>query len=483
MTRRFLLCLLTLPLFILAHAGSPAPKGYRIGFACKPYRERAVSLAHYLGEEFKLDAAGRLNATGEVVFEGDARLQGGMYVLLLEGQQYPLDFLIDTTQHFSISAEFDSTGYLQKVIFANSPENDLLYRYKHFMAGKQQHIYMLQSALASAATAADSVASMAQLEGVNKAIQQYRDSLAARYPGSLLGVLLSGLREPLLPEPLLHPAREADSTAAKYYTKIHFWDGVNFKDSRLVFTPLLNGKMNRYFSEIVEPRTDSAIKYIDQMMKTAISSNEMTQLVLSKLLYGSMYHRFKWDAPVFLHLYDTYIAKKSPAWLTADERKTFDDQARLLKSNIKDAPAAAITLPGLDDAPASLHSVEAAYTVLCFWDPTCDHCVETLPVLDSLYRAKWKAKGFKVYAVAVESDGNREGWLNFIKSKHLEEWTNVYDAVAAERALAAKGDIPIVRKYDVWYFPSFFLLDRNKHFLAKKQTWPQLKELVNDIIK
>ncbi|WP_350340080.1 hypothetical protein [Paraflavitalea speifideaquila] len=28
--------------------------------------------------------------------------------------------------------------------------------------------------------------------------------------------------------------------------------------------------------------------------------------------------------------------------------------------------------------------------VICFWDPTCSHCKEVVPKVDSIYNAKWK---------------------------------------------------------------------------------------------
>jgi hypothetical protein len=67
----------------------------------------------------------------------------------------------------------------------------------------------------------------------------------------------------------------------------------------------------------------------------------------------------------------------------------------------------------------SLYGDSARFTIVCFGIPTCSHCQETIPVLDSMYRAKWKAAGVKMYAIAKETSGTkRTGW-SFINDHHL----------------------------------------------------------------
>ena len=73
----------------------------------------------------------------------------------------------------------------------------------------------------------------------------------------------------------------------------------------------------------------------------------------------------------------------------------------------------------MDGNPLYLHTTSANYTVLIFWDPTCGHCKEVLPKIDSIYRAKWKADSVSIYAVSKETDGTKKDWLNFINEKKL----------------------------------------------------------------
>jgi thiol-disulfide isomerase/thioredoxin len=454
--------------------------GYEISVQLKPFKNCNVILAYYYGDQLKIVTTTYLNNNSEAVFKGNTKLHQGIYVVYEETNKGNVDFLVDSNQHFSVQAEFGDT--YQLINFLNSSENELLKNYKQFMAFKQVDISNYREQLASTTYQADSVVLIHQLRLINDTIQQYREDLIAKYPGTFFSTLLVAMKEPILPEKLQNPKDSADSAAVKYYTKIHFWDGVNFWDGRLTYTPFFSSKLEKYYTEVVGLKADSAIKQIDWMMSTAGANEEMTHLVLEKLFFGTMYHQYKWEDAVFIHLFEKYIAQKTYTWLQPEDRKTLTDHAYLLMANNKGTKAYEIMLPGLEAQKESLLGVKARYTLLCFWDVTCSHCRETLPVLDSLYQANWKNKGLKIYAVSVESDGNRDNWLSYIKAYHLEEWTNVYYSMNEEKEKVESGAKPALQPYNIWYYPSFYLLDQDKRFMAKKLSYPQIAELINSIL-
>ena len=141
-------------------------------------------------------------------------------------------------------------------------------------------------------------------------------------------------------------------------------------------------------------------------------------------------------------------------------------------------PAADIELPDTAGKATSLYSQKADFTIVVFWDPTCGHCKEVLPKLDSFYLAKWKANGLKVYAVAKENDGTKKDWLSFIKEQHLEEWANVYYSKADDKARVDANIPGYSQLYDVQTFPTLYLLDKEKRIVAKKLTYQQIDEVL-----
>jgi protein-disulfide isomerase len=109
-----------------------------------------------------------------------------------------------------------------------------------------------------------------------------------------------------------------------------------------------------------------------------------------------------------------------------------------------------------------------------FWDPTCGHCKETLPKIDSIYRAKWKALNVKIYAVAKETDGTKKDWLTFVNEQQLAGWEHVYYSRSANDARVNNNIPSYFQLYDVQTVPTLYLLDKDKRILAKKMPFEQI---------
>lgn len=137
------------------------------------------------------------------------------------------------------------------------------------------------------------------------------------------------------------------------------------------------------------------------------------------------------------------------------------------------------------DQPVFLHNVEAAYTFLIFWSPENEASMKQLLLLDSFYRAKWKAAGVKVFAAlnpaAVKDE--KEMWLAFINDHKLFNWINVYKTVEAEKE-EANNQLPRAAQwFDVIKLPTMLLLDKHKKIIAKKLTLEQYDEILGLAIK
>jgi thiol-disulfide isomerase/thioredoxin len=152
-------------------------------------------------------------------------------------------------------------------------------------------------------------------------------------------------------------------------------------------------------------------------------------------------------------------------------------------ANIMGTPASEVELPDSTGKMRNLYGVEAPYVLVAIWDPTCGHCKETLPKLDSLYQAKWKAYGMKIYGLAKETDGTKKDWTSFINAHHLGEWVNVYYSKAADDARVKSGIPSYSQLYDVQSFPTLYLLDKDKRIIAKKVSPEQIDEILKLRVK
>jgi thiol-disulfide isomerase/thioredoxin len=453
-----------------------AQTGYEIRITFKPFKNQYIYLGHYFGKTYPIIDSALLNDKSIAVFKGPKKLQGGIYLIGYPNKSGFFEILIDAQQKFSVIA--DTATITKGVQFINSPDNNLFTSYQQHMVTSGKAIVKAQENLKKSITAKDSAHWKEELIRLDKEVLNFREELIKKNPASFLSALLITMREPQLTGRLKDPANKTDSLDSYNFYKKHYWDGVNFWDGRLAYSTLLEEKLDKYFAQLVVPHQDSIIKEIDWMLGTATISEEMTRFLLIKFVNRYLNQKYMWEDAIFVHLYEKYFAQKNYDWLNDKGRKTITDRAYGLMANIMGSPAADIELPDTTGQMKSLYELEAPYTIVAFWDPTCGHCKEVLPKLDSFYQAKWKAAGLKIFTVAKETDGTKKDWLDFINEQHLREWTNLYYSKAADKARIDAGIPGYSQLYDVLTFPTLYLLGKDKRIMAKKLTYQQIDEVL-----
>jgi thiol-disulfide isomerase/thioredoxin len=455
-----------------------AQNGYEINVTLKPFKNQYVYLGHYSGKQYPIVDSVRLNEKSEGVFKGQTKLGGGIYFIVYPSRDKFVEILLDKEQRFTVIADTSTLPASKK--FINSPDNELFDRYQRFMNERGRSVDSTSKALQNPAKPADTVFLRQRLQKLNKDISDYRSQIMAKNPTSILSMLLHMMGEPEIPPASQHPGGKYDSAYAYQYFKSHFWDGINFWDDRICRTPasLFEDRLDKYFNTLVTPSADSVIKELDWMLGYASVSKELSRFLLVKFITRYLNMKYMWEDAVFVHLFQKYFADKDYDWLTPQGKKIITDRGYSLMANIMGNQAENISLADTSGVIKNLYSDTASYTLVCFWDPLCGHCKETLPVLDSMYQAKWKAKGMKIYAVAKEVGGTKKDWLDFIRAEHLQDWINVYYSKEDEKSRLDANIPSYSQLYDVQTFPTLFLLDKNKRIIAKKLSWQQADEIL-----
>lgn len=468
--KRFLLLLKLLSGFAVF-----AQTGYEIKVTFKPFKKQYIYLGHYFGKSYPIIDSAMLNDKSEAIFKGAEKLQGGIYLIGYPNKAGFFEILIDKQQKFSVIA--DTMTISKGVAFINSPDNSLFTTYQQHMSSSGKQIMAAQEQLKTATTAKDSAHWKDELIRMDKDVMNYREEMIKKNPSGFLSALLITMREPQLTGRLKDPANKTDSLDSYNFYKKHYWDGVNFWDGRLAYTTLFEEKLDKYFAQLVVPHQDSIIHEMDWMLGTASINEEMTRFLLIKFINRYLNQKYMWEDAIFVHLFEKYFAQKNYSWLNDKGRKTITDRAYSLMANIMGTPAADIELPDSSGKTVSLYELNADYTIVAFWDPTCGHCKEVLPKLDSFYRAKWKAAGLKIFTIAKETDGTKKDWLDFINEQHLQDWSNVYYSKAEDKARINAGIPGYSQLYDVLTFPTLYLLDKEKRIVAKKLTYQQIDDV------
>lgn len=462
---------------VLFSLGLFAQNGYEIKITLKPFKNQWIYLGHYYGKQLPIVDSIKLNEKSEGVFKGSKKLGGGIYLIGYPDRATNFEILIDRNQHFSILAD---TADIQKISFINSPDNVAFKAYQAYMNTNGKALDAL-FAKRKGSSREDSVKLTTQIEDINLKIKNYRSGIITKEPNSLLAVLIKSMKEPEIPRN--DPAAKTDSQFAYHYFKKHYWDEVNLMDDRLARTPFFESKVDQYFERLVYPAADSVIKELDWVMSFANVNDEMQRFMLLKFVNRYLNQKYMWEDAVFVHIFEKYFAQKDYPWLTEKGRKLITDRAYSLMANIMGSPAAEIELADSNGVKKNLYGVEAPFVLVAIWDPTCGHCKETLPRLDSMYKARWKNYGLKIYALAKETDGTKKDWTSFIEKNNLAEWVHVYYSKEDDKA-RINANIPgYSQLYDVQSFPTLYLLDKDKRIIAKKVTFEQVDEVLQYKLK
>jgi hypothetical protein len=94
-----------------------------------------------------------------------------------------------------------------------------------------------------------------------------------------------------------------------------------------------------------------------------------------------------------------------------------------------------------------------------------------------MYRAKWKALGVAIYAVNVNEPENK-AWKKFIVENKLTGWVHTHESDAVKTAIEKAHQMNFRQAYDISSTPTFYLLDSDKHIIAKHLSLEQFDELI-----
>ncbi len=451
-----------------------AQNGYSIDLTLKPYKNEKVYLGYYYGEKKAIADSAILDGNSKGVFKGLKPLFGGIYFIVSPKREILFELLIDKQQRFSIQA--DTTRLPDGILFTNSADNLNFQQYTRFANGLSKIAAKANQDMSLAKTAKDSAAAEARLKGLGVQLKRYRDSINKKSPQTIMAALFRAMDEPEVPPVAKHPGGKYDSNFAYRYFKSHFWDGVNFDDERLIRTPFFESKLNRYYRDLVPPSPDSIIREVDRMILYARPSNEMYKYMMVHFVQKYINPEYMGQDAVFVHLFEKYINTGQTDFFTEQYKDFMTRRAYSMMANLIGRPAADLDMVDSLDKPRNLFSVNAPLTVVCFWDPTCSHCKEVVPRLDSIYKVKWKNVGVTLYGVMT--DGGKPNWIQFIKDHKMNDWIHVYELPSTAAKISAGNKPSYKQLYDVYQTPLLYLLDKDKRIIAKKLSLEQLDEVI-----
>ena len=223
----------------------------------------------------------------------------------------------------------------------------------------------------------------------------------------------------------------------------HFWDGIEAFDGPTDENPVLASQLDFYFDKMVTPLPDSITLEITRLIDRTSDNADLRDFILWHLLEKYEHPEYMSQDQVFVWLYDQYFSQLKINDLHETNLAMIQEKAerlrRLALFNI--APDIHI------GDSINLHSVESEYTVLFFYDHSCEVCIAEKRELDSVCAALPEIKVLPID-------------LNMESTTNLSELLAIFDT------------------YDIESKPLIYVLDKDKRIIAKKIQAKQIPSIL-----
>jgi thiol-disulfide isomerase/thioredoxin len=431
--------------------------GYELDINISGLRDSSIYLAYHLGDKQYIKDTLKLDNNGHAVLRGKDMLPKGIYMVVLPGRKY-FEILISDDQIFSLNCSY--SDYFNTLKFNGSDENNAFVNYQRKWILLQKSAGAVSARIQNNKQNADSLKILTAIQKKQEdQMIAYLQGVVSENKNNLLAVLVKALIPVPVPEYTV-PAGISNRDSARWvwnynYNKNHFFDNFDLTDERLLRTPILQARLDAFFSNVVIQSADSINKEIDVIMKKCQPDYKVFQFISVYLFNHFRESEIMGHDAVMVKLADDIYLSGKADWVTKEFKEDLRKQIELIRPNLIGKKAHNLIMDSYKGIFVSLDDIEKEFTVLIFWEPDCGHCKEALPKLKAFYD-KAKNDNIEVFAVCTTSD--KAKWSKYIEDNKLT-WINGWDPERKSR---------FDYYYNVQSTPLIYILDRNKKIIAKK---------------
>lgn len=455
---KFRLTTLILPLaFAALTTAASSQTGHSVTILVQDAPSVKLRLAYHVANQQYVRDSLVTDADGKGRFIGSDRLPAGVYMIVLPDNVF-FEFLIDDDQHFDI--RFRKSDPVSTISFVGSEENSRFVAYQRQWKVLQEEAMKISSRLNGLQPGSQEASAVRkELTGQEMKMKQYLKETAEANEGTLLGAIAWSVMPVETPAASVPPGtHNADSLSrliSYLYYKDHFFDHIDFTEPGLIRSPVLGGKLDQFFRQVVIQMPDSINKEADRLLEKSSVNIDMFQYVAVWLMNRYASSEIMGHDAIVVHLADrVYLAGKAP-WAAEEYISDLRKRIERLRPNLIGMKAPELLMGSFAGHYVSLYDVKADFTILYFWEPDCGHCKEATPRLKEFYE-KNRESGIEVFAVCTHHD--REKWERYIVDNGLV-WINGWDPERMSRFDSL---------YNIESTPLVYILDRDKKIIAKR---------------
>lgn len=462
-------------------------QGYNYKFKIEGIKDTTIYMANYYGGKQYYNDTAEVNSKGEFAFTGENEKPGGIYTIIMPDKSGYMEVVINGEKSFTIETKKNDLVGSAKI--TGSKENKAFYEYLKYVTESSTIGRDLDTKLKATDDKKVKEKLREELNKLQAEGTAYRENFVKENSDLFAAKILSTSRDPEVPEAPKLEDGSVDSNFQYVYFKEHYFDNVDFRDPRLLRTPILHKKIDYYLKKLTPQIPDSVCAAIEHMATLAGDTGLIFKYIVQYSTTEYEKSKIMGMDAVFICMADKYYSKGKATWVDSTQLNDILENFNVRKNLILGAYAEDITLLDTADNWTSLYDVDASYTVLVFWDPNCGHCKKELPKLQKEY-LKWQEAGKDIEVFGVSTEFENGDLVKFIKKNNLT-FVNVSDNPEVNEnawKYITKGETTLnslnFRDYwDIYSTPQFYLLDKNKKIIAKRLTADQIEGFVEEYEK
>jgi peroxiredoxin len=260
-----------------------------------------------------------------------------------------------------------------------------------------------------------------------------------------------------------------DTLKTLYNFRQDWWNDYDFKDERLIRSPVFFNKLKKYLNELIPQNPDSAIVYANFLIDKTLINKEYFKMVANwtALQYKPGTTKMMDGEAVYSQIILKYFTPEKDDWDKPEELKSIRKNAQDMRTSLIGMTGQDVRATNPSGVSKSLYDLKTPITVLFIYNPDCEHCQKEAPEMRTFYD-KWKSKGVGLFSIAANAKNQKE-WFDF-RTKYGVNWdTDVIDPRLESR---------YHEKYFIDITPEIYVLDKNHKIIAKNIRPHQLEEVV-----
>ncbi len=376
----------------------------------------------------------------------DSTMTAGMYKIVygVPQEENNFDFIYNGKEDVAFTFSLD-----EGLEFKESNENKLWASYTNSMEMINSTISNYYSQESSDKTA---------FNEIFKTLKDTQDAFEGASTGTLAATFIKANRPYI-------PAEYEDITTYSNHLKTSFLN-IDFGNSLLQSSEFLNDRVMAYMFGMSATSTNVEYKqHVDEIVTAIGAENPAIKTALLENVWNKLIEMQ--NTGVANYISDTHLM------ILANKTGNNDLYQKLISYKNSSVGTIAQDFPityEIDNKPVNttLYDLSGAdHYLLIFWSSTCGHCLNELPMVKNYIDTH--PKNLKTIAFGIESE--KENWQKtipqfggFIHVIGLNQWNN-----------------PIVKAYGVQSTPTYFILDKDKKFIAKPKDLEELKSALENL--